>query len=105
MRLLAYAVVARADGWRLLCAELHLDGEAFLRLLPGYEAVRRLEETARPLAFTQEEALAYLRDAIQTDEDANAGKPVKERRISIDTPAQIAAAMREVLEQPLKDWS
>jgi hypothetical protein len=99
LRLFAYTVVARAEGWRIFCAELPLDGHAFLRLLPGYAALGRLEEAAPAFAFSQEEAVAYLRDNARTDGDAN---PDHERKVSIDGPAQIAAAMREALEERLQ---
>jgi hypothetical protein len=99
MRLSAYVVVARSEGWKLFCADLPLDAEAFLGILPGYEAVRRVEKAATAFAFTREQAEAYLLEYVEPDDDASA---VDERRVSMDGPAEIAAAMRESLEERLQ---
>ena len=64
VRILAHRFVVRAEGWQLLCAELHLDPEVLPRQLPGYEAVKQMEEVARRVAFSAEEAQAYLGEGI-----------------------------------------
>jgi hypothetical protein len=43
LKMLAYRYVVRADGWRLLCAELPIDPEVLLKELPGYDAVQQME--------------------------------------------------------------
>ena len=64
VRMLAYRFMVRAEGWQLLCAELHLDPEVLPRQLPGYEAVKQMEEVARRVAFSAEEAQAYRGEGI-----------------------------------------
>src|SRR5450631_2755482 len=59
--ILAYRFVVRADGWKLLCGELHIDADVLLRDLAGYQKIRELEETARLMACTSEQARAFFR--------------------------------------------
>src|SRR5437763_549523 len=42
----AYKVVVRADGWKLLCAELQIDADLILRELPGHETVGQMDALA-----------------------------------------------------------
>jgi hypothetical protein len=60
LKTFAYLLTTHAEAWRQLCTELKLDADALLRRLPGYETVRQTEELARGIAFTEEEATAYL---------------------------------------------
>jgi hypothetical protein len=60
-RLWAYLYTVEAEAWKRLAAELNLDPETLLRDLPGYGTLRDTEEVIRLMAFTEEEATAYLR--------------------------------------------
>jgi hypothetical protein len=57
----AYLITAKLDGWRQFCTELKADPELLIRGLPGSRGVKRIEETARGLTFTREEATAWVR--------------------------------------------
>ena len=59
--MLAFRFVVDAEAWKLFCDELHIDPEALVSPLPGLDTLRRMEGLVRSLAFTPEEALAYLR--------------------------------------------
>jgi hypothetical protein len=61
LKLLCYRFVVRADGWRLLCTQLHIDAVVLLKELPGSDAVQQMGPVARLLAFSPAEALAFLR--------------------------------------------
>jgi hypothetical protein len=69
MKMLCYHYVVRADGWKLVCSQWHLDPEALCRELPGYETMRDLEDVARRLAFSGEEARAYWTEATRARKD------------------------------------
>jgi hypothetical protein len=103
-RMLAFQFVLDADAWQLLSAELQLDPEAILRHLPGCDLVRGMEEAARKMALTPEEALAYLRSGWEASETA-AGKAAAARReYRLDTAADLAREMREYLAGCAKQW-
>jgi hypothetical protein len=104
-RVLAYQLVTRADGWKLLCQEMHLDPEVLPRLLPGFEKVRRIEDLARTAACTAEEALAYFRERFEAGEAAQGKTPTTPREWHIDTAADVARSMREELEEQAGNWS
>jgi hypothetical protein len=61
LRLFAYLLTVKAEGWRRFCAELQIDGELLLQHLPGWETVRQADQAARGVAFTPEEATAFIR--------------------------------------------
>jgi hypothetical protein len=61
VRMLAYVLTAKRDGWRRFCAELPVDPELLLNDVPAYDTVKRSEEAARLLAFSVDEARAWLR--------------------------------------------
>src|SRR5262249_47729623 len=60
VRMAAYLVTARVDGWRMLCGEISIDSEVLLKELPGYTTVQRGEQAARAVAFTAEEAAVFV---------------------------------------------
>jgi hypothetical protein len=104
LKMLAYRFVVRADGWRLLCTEMHIDSEVLMKELPGYAAVQQMEQVARLIAFSAEEALAFLRA------DAEANRPAEEqtravrREYKIDTAADVAQSIRAFLQARLDAW-
>ena len=61
VRMWAYVLTAKRDGWRRFCAEFQVDPELLLSDVPGYDTVKRSEEAARLLAFSVDEARAWLR--------------------------------------------
>jgi hypothetical protein len=70
LKMFAYAFTTKLDGWRRFCAELQADPELLMAGLPGYDTVKDIEEEARAIAFTPEEATAYLQR--KCDETAEA---------------------------------
>jgi hypothetical protein len=104
LKLLAYRYVVRADGWRLLCAELPIDPEVLLKELPGYEAVQQMEQVARLIAFSAEEALAFLRADAEANRPADGYSPAVRREFKMDTAADVAQSMRAFLQARLDAW-
>jgi hypothetical protein len=93
--------VVNADAWKLLCARLALDPEVLLRELPGFQTVRQMEEIARHMAFTPEEALSYL------EERGKAGevKLPLERGSRLATAEDVVRSMQEQLARHPEQWS
>jgi hypothetical protein len=104
LRMVAFRFVIDADAWKLLCAELRLDPEAILRHLPGCDLVRDMEQAARKIAFTAEEALAHVRSELEVAEAAAGLAPPAQRKYSMDTAADVAREMREFLEEWAQRW-
>jgi hypothetical protein len=90
-RMVAYRIGVQADGWKRLCDELRIGPELLLRDLQGYEEVQRSEEAARRVAFSAEEAAAFLRRS-----GDKAGEP--------QTAEQAAKAMRDFINQRAAWW-
>ncbi len=89
-RMWAYLFTVEARAWEQLMVEMHLDPEALLRDLPGYETLRQAGKAIPLVAFTEEEAAAYLRR-----------RNPQARPPTVET---IRVAMREFLESCLKRW-
>jgi hypothetical protein len=104
LRMLASRFVVDADAWKLLSAELNIDREAILRHLPGCDLVRHVEEAARKVAFTPEEARAHLRTQPEAAEAAPGQAPPARREDRIDTAADVARGMREFLAERAQRW-
>ncbi len=102
-RWFAHLAVVYAGAWRLLCAGLKVDPEALLRDLPGYDAVRRFEPTARASAFTAEQALAYLRGLAEGR--AGPGPAGPERVWRLDGAEEVARAWRACLDEWAGWWA
>jgi hypothetical protein len=106
LQTLACTFVVRADGWKLLCAELHVDPDSLIRELPGHDSICEMEEQARQIACSPEEAAAYLRErAAERDEPANGEAPTVRREYPIVTAEDVARSMRKCLEMKLASWS
>jgi hypothetical protein len=60
-RMLGYLLVVNGDGWKRFCSEMRVDGDLLLKELPGYETLARAEEVGRLMAFTREDAAAWIR--------------------------------------------
>jgi hypothetical protein len=104
LRMLAYQFIVEAEGWKLFSAELHIDPDAILRHLPGCDLVRDMEEAARKMAFSPEEALAYLRSQVEAGEAAADQAPARQRECRLDTPDDVARGMREFLAGRAARW-
>jgi hypothetical protein len=104
LKMLCYRFVVRADGWRRLCTELHIDPVVLLKELPGYDAVQHMEQVARLLAFSAEEALSYLRAEFESCRPAEDETPAVQRQYTIDTAADVARSMRAFLQEQLEEW-
>jgi hypothetical protein len=61
VRMWAYVLTAKRDGWRRFCAEFQVDPELLLNDVPGYDTVKRSEVAARLVAFSVDEARVWLR--------------------------------------------
>ena len=104
LKMLAYRYVVRADGWRLLCAELPIDPDVLLKELPGYDAVQQMEQVARLIAFRAEEALAFLRADAEASRPAEDERPAVRREYQMVTAADVAQSMRAFLQARLDAW-
>ena len=62
VRMFAYIFTTKLDGWRQFCAESKIDAEQLMNGLPGYDTVVRTEEATRDLAFSSEEAAAWMQE-------------------------------------------
>jgi hypothetical protein len=63
LRNLATRMIALHDGWRLFCAELHIDPEVTIRDLPGYAIVELTLKRAGVWALTEEEMAAMTAES------------------------------------------
>ena len=104
LKMLAYRYVVRADGWRLLCQQMHIDPAVLLKELPGYDAVQQMEPVARQLAFSAEEALAFLRAQVEAVRPPEGETAAVQREYKIDTAADVAQSMRAFLQERLDAW-
>jgi hypothetical protein len=85
MQVLTYRYVAHADAWRQVRGRLQVDPEVLLRDYPGSDSLQLMEETARLVACSHEDATAIVRQG--GDPDAQ-----------LATAAEIADAMWKFLE-------
>jgi hypothetical protein len=90
-RLLAYRIVVEADALARLSTEMGLNFENLLRGLSGYETMKQSERDARQIAFTPEEATAFLRRDGSKDAEARAVE-------------ETAKGMRYFLDKRLEWW-
>jgi hypothetical protein len=89
-RMFGYLITVKAEGWQRYCVEMQLDGDLLLKHLPAHRAVSLTEEAARGVAFTREEATAWLRRA---EDGAEA-----------PTAETVAASMREFVDWRAAWW-
>jgi hypothetical protein len=89
VRYFAARFVAHVDGWKQFSTELHIEPEALLHFMIGWDNVVRTESRARELAFTSEEALQFVRlETLPVDGD--------ESRQSGPEPVETAAEIAQV---------
>jgi hypothetical protein len=105
IKLEAHRIVVRADGWKLFCQELQVDAEILLQKLPDSANLAHTEHQARLPAFTAEEAVAYLGEQFERFQAApGSDAPSIPCEYRLETPADVAQAMRETLHQHLNEW-
>jgi hypothetical protein len=88
--------VAHIDGWKQFCNELHVDPQALLDFMIGWDHIVRTESQARELAFTPEDARWFVRFetiAVDGDESKQRGPD------PVETPAEVAAGWRAIYAQ------
>ena len=88
VRYYAARFVAYVDGWKQFCTELHVDPEAPLDYMIGWDNVVRTESQARELAFTPQDARWFVRwetVAVDGDESQQRGP------VAVETAAEVAA--------------
>jgi hypothetical protein len=85
VRMMGRTITVEAEGWKRFCTELHVDPETLLRDLPVYDTLKRGEEAARIVAFSDEEAGAFLRKELGEDTiPRNVEDSAKEMRTFLD---------------------
>jgi hypothetical protein len=91
LRMWAYLYVIEADAWKRLATELKIDPETLLGDVPCYHTLRQTEETIRLTAFTEQEAMEYLR--LRGDQEAR-----------LPTVETTLADMRAFLDNRVTSW-
>jgi hypothetical protein len=86
----AYLFTVEADAWKRLMAELNIDPETLLRDLPCFDTIRHANDAIRQIAFTEEQATAFLREM---DDEA--------RPITVET---VLEEMRAFLDRRIEWW-
>ncbi len=56
-----YTFTVHLEGWRAFCREQRIDAEAILRMMPAHRHIKDTEPAARLLAFTKEQAEAFMK--------------------------------------------
>jgi hypothetical protein len=59
--LLAYCFTVRFDAFQRVCEELHIDAELMLSHLPGFGTIAGSELVMRAMAFSADEAAAFVK--------------------------------------------
>jgi hypothetical protein len=105
MRFVAYLFNVYADSWRQFSAELHLDPDQLLRLLPGFNALTRLEKQTRRAAFPAQEAAAYFAHCREAGEETEANPLAARLRYRLDTVADVVDGLRDYLKDHATRWT
>ncbi len=93
-----------AEAWKLLCADLKIDGDAMLRDAPSYETLQDMEIEARGVAFRPEEAVKFLRQHHQRLGLKSTSAQVRSE-FHFATAAEVARSMRASLENEAQKWN
>lgn len=91
LKMFAHQFVVNAHGWKEFCDEIQVDPDALLRGYPGFDTIKDFDETARLLACSPEEALAFVRGKHGPDAE-------------IETAESAAQLMRAELEFHREWW-
>jgi hypothetical protein len=92
VRMFAYLFTVSLDGWNRFCSDLKVEPPGLLNDLPGWATVNLSANAARRVAFSPEEATAWLRKG--TDEPAEAR-----------TAESVAAELQQALEHWEARWA
>jgi hypothetical protein len=98
LRFTAYRCLVLAEAWQIFCVEWHLAPEALPRLLPGYDGLEGLLEASRRIAFTAEEALAYLRETVELNLAPTSGASRRNVTYRMETAGDLARSLRDYLQ-------
>jgi len=80
--------VAHIDGWEQFCNELHVDPQALLDFMIGWDHIVRTKSQARELAFTPEDARWFVRwETVAVD----GGESQQCGPVAVETAAEVAA--------------
>jgi hypothetical protein len=94
VRYYAARFVAHVDGWKQFCAELHVDPEAPLDFMIGWDNIVRTESQARELAFTPDDAAWFVRlETVDVGGDENQPSGPA----PVETAAEVAAGWHAIL--------
>jgi hypothetical protein len=86
-RYFASRFVAHVEGWKQFCAAQHLDPEAQLTFMIGWDNIKRTESQARELAFSAEEAAWFVRlETVRVDGDESQQRGPD----PVETPEEVA---------------
>ena len=93
MRYYAARFVAHVDGWKQFCAEVHIEPEALLHFMIGWDNVVQTESKARELAFTSEDAAWFVR--LETV-PVNGDESRQEGPEPVETAAEVCAGWHDI---------
>jgi hypothetical protein len=101
VRYYASRFVAHVEGWKQFCSELQIDPEAQLNFMIGWETIRRTEESARNLAFTDEQAVLFVQlESVGVEGDNS----LEKRRAPVETAKDLAASWHVLLDKFKKGY-
>jgi hypothetical protein len=101
VRYYASRFVAHVDGWKQFCLEMHLDPEAQLDFMPGWDMITRTEPPARKLAFSPDEAAMFMRSetvAVEGDDS------LERRLVSVESAEALAEVWHAILDKLAQEW-
>ena len=101
VRYYASRFVAHEEGWKQFCSELQIDPEAQLNFMIGWETIRRTEESARNLAFTDEEAALFVHfESVAVEGDAS----LQKRPAPVETAEELAESWHVLLDKFMEGY-
>ena len=101
VRYYASRFVAHVEGWKQFCSELQIDPEAQLNFMIGWETIRRTEESARNLAFTDEEAALFVHfESVAVEGDAS----LQKRPAPVETAEELAESWHVLLDKFMEGY-
>jgi hypothetical protein len=101
VRYYASRFVAHVEGWKQFCSELQIDPEAQLNFMIGWETIRRTEESARELAFTDEEAALFVHlESVAGDGDES----LEQGPAPVETAEDLAKSWHVLLDKFMEGY-
>jgi hypothetical protein len=100
VRYYAARFVAHVEGWKQFCTELHIDPQARLHFMIGWDNIVRTESRARELAFSPEDAAWFVRwETIPVDGDESRLKGPE----PVETSGEVAAGWQRIWTSLIRD--